>query len=525
MARIVLIEAPDSGSTSLLNAIAKANSLGAGVVSMSFGGTESAGFTASADSYFAASNMTYVAASGDSGYGVQWPAVSTHVVAVGGTSLSYSGTGTRTETAWSGSGGGVSAYTATPGYQSGISVATHRSVADVSFNADPSTGQYLAVIKPGSTAAGWMSVGGTSLAAPQWAGILAISNAQRVLAAKPVLGDPHGVIYNQIAAAAGNYASAFDDVTTGADGSCSLCGAHAGYDTPTGLGTPNTGNILSLMLSNTVPPAPPVVTAATINGNTGTALSFTISATGQNSLVYAISGQPSGMALNANTGAVTWASPVAGTYTVKATVTDSKNALTGTANYTVVITAPAPPAVTSATANGTVGTALSYTVVVTNSNSVTYSLSAAPTGMTISHSGVLSWATPVIGTYSVKVTVTDTVTHLTATATITVVISAAPVVTNGPVITTSTMTGVAGKSMSGTITFKDSGAQGISISLSGIPMGMALGSLNGTSLSAGISLSVNWVSPVTGNYTIKVTATDNLGRSAQISVPVTITAK
>ena len=368
MARIVLIEAANASSSALLGGIAAANSMGAGVVSMSFGGPESSGFTASSDTYFSNSNMTYVASTGDSGEGVNWPSVSTHVVAVGGTTLSYSGTGVRTETAWSGTGGGVSAYTATPSYQAGIAVATHRSVADVSFNADPNSGQYIAVIPYGSTTPSWMAVGGTSLAAPQWAGVFAVSNAQRAQASKALLGDPHSAIYTQIANVAGNYASDFDDIKTGSDGSCSICGAKLGYDIPTGLGTPNTTSLLSFFLSNTnvtPPPAPvtpvaPVVTSATISGTAGTALIFTAMATGQNALTYSLSGAPAGMSINSATGGVTWASPVAGTYSVKVIATDTKNALTGSATYTINIIKLVPPAVTSAIVTGTAGTPLTY---------------------------------------------------------------------------------------------------------------------------------------------------------------------
>ena len=58
--------------------------------------------------------MTYLASSGDSGAGVNWPAVSSNVLAVGGTSLTYTGSGSRSESAWSGSSGGISAYEPLP---------------------------------------------------------------------------------------------------------------------------------------------------------------------------------------------------------------------------------------------------------------------------------------------------------------------------------------------------------------------------------------------------------------------------
>ncbi len=116
LARIVLIEAPDASINSLLGAVRLANLMGPGVVSMSFGAAEGS-WTASVDSAFTGKNMSYLAATGDSGSGVSWPSVSPNVLAVGGTTLSYSGSGVRSEAAWSGTGGGISAYTALPTYQ------------------------------------------------------------------------------------------------------------------------------------------------------------------------------------------------------------------------------------------------------------------------------------------------------------------------------------------------------------------------------------------------------------------------
>jgi subtilase family serine protease len=148
LARIVLIEAPDASLNSLLGAVKLANTMGPGIVSMSFGAPEG-NWTSSVDSVFTGAGMTYLAATGDSGAAVSWPSVSSNVVAVGGTTLTYTGTGTRSEVGWTGTGGGISAYTATPSYQNntvpGLGSVPHRAVADVAFNADPASGQYVAV--------------------------------------------------------------------------------------------------------------------------------------------------------------------------------------------------------------------------------------------------------------------------------------------------------------------------------------------------------------------------------------------
>jgi subtilase family serine protease len=250
LARIVLIETPNSMTNSLLGGVALANKMGKGVVSMSFGSAE-AGWAATVDSKFAGTGMTYVAASGDVGGVVNWPSVSPNVLAVGGTGLKWTGSGTRYEEAWSAGGGGVSAYEALPAWQSGLTAGgaalTKRGVADVSFNANPLTGQYVAETI-GTAATKWASVGGTSVGTPQWAGIIAVANAIRVANSKAVLGHVHEVLYKTIAAVPGTYASSFGDVTVGSNGTCTVCTATTGFDTATGLGSPNTTGLLAALV-------------------------------------------------------------------------------------------------------------------------------------------------------------------------------------------------------------------------------------------------------------------------------------
>lgn len=523
LARIVLIEAVDASLNSLLGAIKLANAMGPGVVSMSFGATEG-NWTASVDTAFTTPRMTYLAATGDSGASVSWPSVSSNVVAVGGTTLGLSANGTRSEVAWSGTGGGMSAWVAKPAYQSaavpGLGTVARRNVADVAFNADPSSGQYTAVIKPGSPAVNWMSIGGTSLATPQWAGLVAVANALRALSGKVELGAPHALLYGGIATVPGTYAGAFADITKGSHGSCTTCSARVGYDPLTGLGTPNATGALAALSGAAVAPLPPVVTAATITGKVGTALSFTASATGPNALSYTLAGAPAGMVIAASTGAVTWTSPVAGTYTVTVTARDTLTGLSGQAVYTVnIAAAPAPsaPAVGSATISGKVGTALSFVVSTSAPNPVSYTLAGAPTGMVISTTGVVSWPTPVAGSYSVVVTAKDTQTGLVGKGTWTVQVSGATAVA-GPTINAPAMTGVAGKALSGKVTFTAPGASSLQITVSGAPMGM------GFSIS-GLTLTASWPKPVTGLYSLKVTVVDSSGKTASATVPVTITAQ
>lgn len=604
LARIILIEAPDASLNSLLAAIQLANKMGPGIVSMSFGANEGS-WTASVDNAFTGKDMSYLAATGDNGAAVSWPSVSSKVLAVGGTSLTYSGSGSRSEVSWSGTGGGTSAYTSLPSYQnntvpgfsSTFGGTTRRVVADVAFNADPSTGQYVAVIAAGSNTVSWVSAGGTSLSTPQWAGLLAIANATRKLNAKAALGAPHAILYGAIATVPGTYASSFNDIAKGSNGSCAACTAKSGYDLLSGLGTPNISSLLTSLTGVASAPTAPVVSAASISGKTFVALSFTVYASNANPLSYTLSGAPSGMTINSS-GIVTWPTPVAGTYAVTVVAKDSKTGLSGQAVYTVTIVAQPAPVVSAATITGKVGTALTFNTSVNAPNPVTYTLSGAPSGMSINTSGVVTWSSPVLGSYQVTVTAKDSVTGLSGKAIYTVNISAqsapvvaaasisgyvgtalafnvsvnapnpvsytlsgapsgmsinsagliawpAPVLGNyavtviakdsktglsgqaviniaitasGPVISASTMKGVAGKALTGTISISDPGVSWIQISISGAPLGI------GFSMS-GSTITLNWPSPITGNYTLKVTVLDSANRTAQANIPITITAK
>jgi subtilase family serine protease len=352
LARLVLIEAPDAAVGNLSKAVALANKMGAGVVSMSFGAAEGS-WTSSYDSAFTATGMSYLAATGDNGAAVSWPSVSTRVVAVGGTTLSYS-SGARSETTWSGTGGGTSAYVALPSYQSGsIGGYAKRAVADVAFNADPNSGQYVALIAPGTTTTRWVSAGGTSLATPQWAGLLAVANAMRAASAKALLGQPHAALYQQIGVVPTQYAAAFKDVASGSNGACTSCSAKTGYDTPTGWGTPNVSALLtslsgvSASTATTTPTTPattsgPKLTTTSLSGTAGKALAANIgyTAPGASSLNISISGAANGMSFSGNSAGITlnWANPVAGRTTLAITLRDNLGQTT-TGNVTVTVSA------------------------------------------------------------------------------------------------------------------------------------------------------------------------------------------
>jgi subtilase family serine protease len=219
---IILVEATNNSLANLAAAVNKAVQLGADAVSNSYGGSESG--TGSYETAYNHPGVAITVSSGDNGYGVEFPAASPHVTAVGGTSLTRASNSRGwNETAWSGAGSGCSAVFAKPTWQNDA-LCGRRTVADVSAVANPSTG--VAVYGPSTRKrSGWMVFGGTSVSAPLIAGVYGANGG-----AANYGGDPYGQV------------SALYDVTSGSNGSCSgtyLCTATGGYDGPTGLGTPN----------------------------------------------------------------------------------------------------------------------------------------------------------------------------------------------------------------------------------------------------------------------------------------------
>ena len=161
-AKILLVQAKSLTGPDLLQAIDYASSRTDVVaVSMSWGGPEFAD-EISLDEHFLNSSAVFFASSGDQGSGVNWPAVSPYVVAVGGTTLNMSTDGSVvSETAWSGSGGGVSTFESQPAYQQSFRIPRSqgmRAVPDVSFNADPVSG-FSIYWSSGSRSHGWYVVG------------------------------------------------------------------------------------------------------------------------------------------------------------------------------------------------------------------------------------------------------------------------------------------------------------------------------------------------------------------------------
>ena len=222
--KILLVQANSAYNSDLAFAVSRAAQLGAHAISNSYSSAESSASLTSFASYYNIPGVAVTASTGDYGYGVQMPASYPGVIAVGGTSLSRDSSARGwTESAWSGAGSGCSAYVSKPSWQTDTGC-TNRTVADVSAVADPNTG--VAVYGPVSgTTSGWGVYGGTSASAPIIAALYGVNGGNVNAGQNPYL-----------------HASSLFDVTAGSNGSCSpsyLCSGLAGYDGPTGLGTPN----------------------------------------------------------------------------------------------------------------------------------------------------------------------------------------------------------------------------------------------------------------------------------------------
>ena len=225
---ILLVEANSASMTDLGASVNTAVSLGATVVSNSYGGGESSKDLSYDSSFFNQPGVVITASSGDSGYGVQYPAASQYVVSAGGTSLTGSTKSGWTETAWSGAGSGCSGVDPKPAWQAtwGTSC-SKKAVADVSAVADPNTGVAVYDSFRFQGASGWLVFGGTSVASPIIASVYALAGNSSSTNPTPQSALNTGTL---------------NDVTSGSNGNCSTavwCTAGPGWDGPTGLGTPN----------------------------------------------------------------------------------------------------------------------------------------------------------------------------------------------------------------------------------------------------------------------------------------------
>ncbi len=406
-ANLLLVETNSATDSNLFAAINTARSYaGVSVVSMSWGGTEGSSDASTYDRYFTTpsghAGVTFVASSGDAGAyasggttrSVSYPAASANVLAVGGTRLSVNSSGTYvSESGWGsstssgangGSGGGISRYVTQPSYQRGVVTqsTTYRAVPDVAFLADPASG--VAVYDSwDSPSSPWVQLGGTSLAAPMWAGVIAMANQGRVLNGLANLNGATETLPKIYALPS----SDFHDVTTGNNGYA----AGTGYDLVTGRGTPIVNLLAVALAGGTVTPSQPVPTIGSLSTSQASVPIGTSSVTLSANSVQEVSGtisrvvfyresngasglQTTGDVLLGNgtlsngswTLSTSTSALAAGSYTYYAIAYDSASVASNVASTTLTVL-PAAPTNDSFTG----GTVLTGTAIATTSTNVT----------------------------------------------------------------------------------------------------------------------------------------------------------
>ncbi|MFI9380293.1 S8 family serine peptidase [Kutzneria sp. NPDC052558] len=224
---ILLVEADTASTANLGAAVDTAAASGASAVSNSYGSDEYNGIDVDAK-HFQHPGVAILASSGDYGFQqASFPASLSNVIAVGGTSLVKADNARGwTETAWSGAGSGCSAWIPKPAWQHDANCGM-RTVADVAAVADPNTGLAVYDTFGLGSQAGWIVVGGTSASSPFIAGVIGLAGNGSEL------GDASSLYA---------HAEKLFDVVGGSNGYCGgdyLCTGLAGYDAPTGVGTPN----------------------------------------------------------------------------------------------------------------------------------------------------------------------------------------------------------------------------------------------------------------------------------------------
>jgi kumamolisin len=389
------------------------------------------------DPYFkkmAAQGQTFFAASGDSSTWSRrneaWPADDAYVISVGGTDLVTAGAAGpwQSETAWVDSGGGISPDTiAIPSWQqlSGVINSSNRGSTslrngpDVSANAN-----FTFYTCANQTACLANAYGGTSFAAPMWAGYLALVNQQLAANSQPPAGFINPTIYSQNVTS--SYGANFHDITSGTSGSFS---AVNGFDLVTGWGSPNAGLIAALSGGTTKTPAftisaSPTAVSVVAGNNGGSTITTAVSGGFSAAVVLSASGAPSGVSVGfspasiaapgSGSSTVTFtvsSSTVAGTYPI--TITGTGDGLTQTTTVSLTVTAAVPSGYTvsassssltvvrNSSGNTTITTAISGSF----NSAIGLSASGQGSGLTVTFSPS-SIAAPGSGTSTMRVAAT-----------------------------------------------------------------------------------------------------------------------
>ena len=402
------------------------------------------------DPYFqkmAAQGQNFFAASGDSSTwsssNEAWPADDANVISVGGTDLTTASAAGpwKSETAWTDSGGGISPDgIAIPSWQklSGVinssnkGSTTLRNGPDVSANAN-----FTFYTCADQTTCLANEYGGTSFAAPMWAGYIALVNQQLANNGESTIGFINPTIYAQNVTSA--YTTDFHDITSGTSGSYS---AVTGYDLVTGWGSPNGTGLINALAPSSSSPAFTISASpgsvSVVQGNSGTStITTAVSGGFSSAIALTASGAPTGVTVGlspasiaapgsgTSTATFTVASTTAtGTYTI--TVSGTGGGITHTATVALTVTAPTTGGFTVSVSpsSGYLDQGQSGYAVVTTAatggfdSAISFSASGQPSGVTVSFSPA-SIAAPGSGTADMNITVARNAARGTYTITIT----------------------------------------------------------------------------------------------------------
>ena len=433
-----------SSATSILNKMVSDNT--AKSLSCSWGGGD---FNDTSDDpiyqEMAAQGQTYANATGDSGaYNSQtWdaPSADANVLEVGGTDLTTTGPGGAwsSETGWPDGGGGFisSSGEHTPSYQQLAGVITTTNKGSTTWRNDPDVSAEANFDNPtasnGSFETGF---GGTSFAAPRWAGFIALVNQQSVANGHGTVGFVNPAIYNVGVSA--NYTSDFHDITSGNNkptaGSGTGFNAGTGFDLVTGWGSPKGAALVTALAGGSTGTAdfslsasPSSLTVA--QGSNGSS-SITVSPTNgfSGSVSFSASGLPTGVTASFNPASSTTGSTVTFTASSTATtgakavtITGTSGSLTHTTTVTLTISSTATPDFSLSASPSSVSVAQgaggTSTVTVSPSGGFTGSVSLAASGLP---SGVTASFNPASTTTSSVVTFTASSTATVGTSTVTI---------------------------------------------------------------------------------------------------------
>ena len=497
---------------------------------------------------FAAQGQNLFQAAGYSGAwktsSAVFPADDVYLTTVGGTDLSTTSAGGAwsSETTWVDGGGGISPDKyAIPSWQTAAAAGcsscskSYRNAPDVSANANFSF--YVCADQTTCTA---NSYGGTSFAAPMWAGYLALANEQAVTNTGKTLGFINPTVYT--IGLGSSYTADFHDITSGSNG----YSATTGYDLATGWGSPNGSGLINALAGASAPgfslSASPT-SVSVVQGSSGTStITSTVTGGFNSAVTLSASGQPTGVTVGfsptsiTGTGTSTMTMTVAsstatGTYSI--TVTGTSGATTETTTVSLTVTTVASPSFTMSASptsvsvvQGSNGKSTITTAVSGGFNSaIGLSASGQPTGVTVGFNPT-SIAAPGSGTSTMTMTVAST----TATGTYTITVTG----TGGGITHTAKVSLTVTAPVSGNFTISVSPASGyllrgqsgyavvtttvsggfnsaIALSATGVPSGVTY-SFSPASIAApgsgtsDFNLTVSRTAP-TGTYPITITGT------------------